>query len=506
MNNNLIVFLIFWGVWILIPILVDGVYTLVHVIVILIKGQRMKSRQYIIPKDQMPLVSIIVPTYNEEQNIDECLNFMKIQTYPHQKIEVIIVDNGSSDRTGDIVREHIIENRDELYFNGKKQKTIFSGKNYIFRNDFKVLRIVDYHRQNKAHALNLGLEQAKGEIIINIDCRARLAPEAIYNMVAKFIREPDLGACTGNIEITWRPAQALGQNGRVRFLSNGFTKTANHSFKEDFLAKCQFLEYLTSFRIGREFLEITHSMYTLSGAFSAFRRSLVQGSVFYQKDNQDYIKKKNKAWYSDRTVTEDTDLTLSLQNRHIRIGYAPYAKAYLKPVTGWQRLYAQRVRWHRGEIEVYGYHQKMMGNQRYGLFGFVIFPFTILIDHTLGFPRLIWTALLPLLILFGYSLKVVVNALILMVIFYMLIDFFNILICYPIVDRETKNKIKQVLPFALIISFFRFSVFYFRMSGFLIALKEEPKWTVSGGPIEGIKKISAKIRPNKGQLADQKEK
>lgn len=493
MNNNLLIFFIFWGVWILIPITVDGLYVLIQVITILIRGQRPSSQYYKISEEKMPTVSIIIPTYNEEKNVEECLNFLKIQTYPHEKIEIIVIDNGSSDKTGQIVREHINENTMNPLWNGHSQKIVHNDAPYEIKNSFKAIKLVTYHRQNKAHALNIGLERTTGDIIINIDCRARLHPEAIYNMAAKFVRERNLGACTGNVEITWKPPQSLNVNGRVNLNLNGEVKNEEPTLKQDFLAKCQFLEYLTSFRIGREFHNITRSMYTLSGAFSAFRRKAVGEARFYLKDNQDYLIDKNRAWYSDRTVTEDTDLTLALQSRRLRIGYAPYAKAYLKPVTSWQRLYAQRVRWRRGQIEVFGLHSNMLGNRKYGLFGSIFFPLTILIDHTLALPRLIWTSLFPFLIFFGYSPKIVFIAFLVMTLFHMGIDFFNVLICYPIVDKETKRKIRETLHYGFIISAFRFIVFYFRMSGFLIALRETPTWTITGGPIESIKKTSRKL-------------
>lgn len=494
MNNNLLIFFIFWGVWILIPITVDGLYTLIQATTVFIRGQRPKSQYFKIPANKMPLASIVLPTYNEEKNVDECLNFLKIQTYPHEKIEIIVVDNGSSDKTNQIVREHIQENTLKPLFNGHPKKIIHNNETYELKNSFRLIKLVSYHRQNKAHALNIGLERASGEIIINIDCRARLAPDAIYNMVAKFVREKDLGAVTGNVEISWEEPESLDKNGRASFYSDGFVQKEKPTLKQDFLAKCQFLEYLTSFRIGHEFHDITKSMYTLSGAFSAFRRKAPGRARFYKKDNQKYMVNKNRAWYSDRTVTEDTDLTLSLQNRHIRIGYAPYSKAYLKPVISWQKLYAQRVRWHRGQIEVFGLHSNMLGNRQYGMFGFFYFPLTLLIDQTLAFPRLVWTSLFPFLVFFGYSPKIVFTAFLVMTLFHISIDFFNIFACYPIVDKETKRKIRETLHYGFIISAYRFIVFYFRMSGFLIALRETPTWTIQGGPIEGIKNVSFKIK------------
>ena len=49
-----------------------------------------------------PLVSIVVTTKNEEKNIENCLNSIKNQNYPQNKIEIIVVDNNSIDKTKQI--------------------------------------------------------------------------------------------------------------------------------------------------------------------------------------------------------------------------------------------------------------------------------------------------------------------------------------------------------------------------------------------------------------------
>jgi hypothetical protein len=159
-------------------------------------------------------------------------------------------------------------------------------------------------------------------------------------------------------------------------------------------------------------------------------------------------------------------------------------------VEDWKRLYNQRVRWRRGQIEVFGLHKNMLGNKKYGFFGLVMFPLTLLIDHTLALPRLIWTMLLPLLVLFGYSPKTIFSAIVIMTMFHILVDFFNVFACYLAVDNETRDKIKKTLHYNFIVSTYRFIVFYFRFSGFLIALREAPRWGTSSGAIEGTKKPS----------------
>ncbi|MBU4481653.1 glycosyltransferase [Patescibacteria group bacterium] len=51
-----------------------------------------------------PLVSVVITTKSEEKNIENCLKSILNQTYPRDKIEIIVVDNNSSDRTKEIVQ------------------------------------------------------------------------------------------------------------------------------------------------------------------------------------------------------------------------------------------------------------------------------------------------------------------------------------------------------------------------------------------------------------------
>jgi cellulose synthase/poly-beta-1,6-N-acetylglucosamine synthase-like glycosyltransferase len=316
---------------------------------------------------------------------------------------------------------------------------------------------------------------ARGEIIINIDCRSFLAPEAIYNMVAKFIENPEYGAATGNVEIDWNLIYERDQRGRYLLDGDGHYRTRQLSHKEKFLAKAQFMEYLTSFRLGRQFQDITGSMYTFSGAFSAFRREVLLRSGLYR----------------DRTVAEDTDLTLDLQGQGVRLGFAEDAKAYLKPVISFERFYSQRIRWHRGQIEVIGVHLDWYGNFRKSFWRNFWLTLLLMIDHTFSFPRLIWMFLLPLFFLFGYAMTLIIEAIILMYVFYVLIDFANAFYCYQVSDGETKEKIKDSIQYCLVTPIFRLIAFYFRFGAYLEELKEPQAWTTPINPVRSIKDYRA---------------
>ena len=85
MNNNLFMVAVFWGVWIIIPVLFDGVLTFIYMLTIVFHekhhtiAKRDIASQLKIDPDRLPKVSVIIPTYNEEENINECLDYLKIQ-------------------------------------------------------------------------------------------------------------------------------------------------------------------------------------------------------------------------------------------------------------------------------------------------------------------------------------------------------------------------------------------------------------------------------------------
>jgi len=475
MNNNLFMVAVFWGVWIIIPVLFDGALTFIYMLYIIFKAPK-KHHHGLDPK-LLPRVSIIIPTYNEQDNINECLNYLKIQTYPQEKIEIIVVDNGSTDTTSEIVKNHM----KEIWQSQKSQNNVklkVNGRTYETNGFGGLLKLIIRYEKGKANALNAGINLSRGEIIINIDSRSFLVPDAIYNMVAKFIEYPEYGAATGNVEVDWTLLYERQTDGQYILDDDGHYVPRLLSRKEKFLGKSQFMEYLTSFRLGRQFQDITVSMYTFSGAFSAFRREILMQSKLY----------------NSRTVAEDTDLTLDLQGQNVRLGFVEDAKAYLKPVISFEKFYAQRVRWHRGQIEVIGLHLDWYANLSKGFWRNIWLSALLMIDHTFGFPRIIWIFLLPLFFLFGYSMTLILEAILLMYVFYVLIDLLNAFYCFRVADAETKAKIKDSFQYCLVTPIFRLITFYFRFAAYLEVLKEPQAWSTPINPVRSVKEYRSSLK------------
>lgn len=415
--DHAIALIIYWGVWLLIPIVVDGITTLYSLIgVFLVQIQNYRNR--VPPLQAYPLITIIIPVYNSEKTLEACLRSIAAQDYPAQKMEVHLVNNGSSDRSH------------QIFVRLREKLPLHMGWYAIFD-------------KGKAWAMNAGIHMANGAYVFNIDSDVVLAPDAVRKVVEEMEYKRDLGGVTGAIQVL-----PPDQN--------------DHPLTR-LLGQCEFFEYLTAFHVGREHQTLMQNIYTLSGAFSVFRRELLLQTGLYR----------------NFTVTEDTDLTFELHERFgdWRIACVSSAIAYVHPIESFNALYAQRTRWQRGQMEVSSRHADLMEKPMWHMRGFSPAR-TLLVDHTLAFPRIVWTFLLPVLAFFGYPLSLIVTAFLVLYAFYMLIDLAWVSVAWMGVNRAARKRLNSFLWLIPVMPFYRMVVFWFRISGFLHAVAEPGTWRV----------------------------
>lgn len=118
-----------------------------------------------------PLVSVIVPAYNAEETIVECLESVHQQTY--NNIEIIVVDDGSLDNTYSTIKE------------------------YQFVNDVKKLKVFQIDNSGPAYARNYGIRYASGEYIAFLDSDDKWEPNKMARQIdiLKQNHEIDLLGC-----------------------------------------------------------------------------------------------------------------------------------------------------------------------------------------------------------------------------------------------------------------------------------------------------------------------
>ncbi|KJS02347.1 MAG: hypothetical protein VR68_03120 [Peptococcaceae bacterium BRH_c4a] len=410
-------FLLFWGVWLLAPLMFDISTAIVYFISLFFHSYKAKP----VPELTFyPMVTIVVPVYNSTGNLYQCLRSILYQSYPVDCIHVICVDNGSQDNSFEVFQRFQAEHH-ELAVSWAK-----------------------LDRPGKSRALNAGLYSGKGSYLCNLDSDTTLDKDAIMQVVKTFENDPSLVAATGTIRVD----KELGKN-------FGFIDIVNY---------CEVIEYLIAFDVGRRYQTLTNTLFTLSGAFSVFRRDIILQSFMYQ----------------DRTLAEDTDLTFyirnAVKNKKARIGSISSAVAFVEPIESLSRLYSQRVRWQRGEIEVASISFSNIPNAFQAVKEFT--GRILISDHTQAFSRLTWTFLIPFLYFLGYSLPLVVISMTGLFLCYLLLDAAYFLVAYKSVNKAYRKDLKKIWWIVLFLPVYRYFSYWFRMSGILMALTELKSWQV----------------------------
>jgi cellulose synthase/poly-beta-1,6-N-acetylglucosamine synthase-like glycosyltransferase len=124
--------------------------------------------------EYQPPLSILIAAYNESQSIAATLANKLALEYPADKLEIIVISDGSTDGTDEIVRSF-----------GHRQVRLLRQE----------------PRAGKTSALNLAIGMATGEIVVFSDANSLYATDALRHMVANF-NDPDVGYVTGNMVYT----------------------------------------------------------------------------------------------------------------------------------------------------------------------------------------------------------------------------------------------------------------------------------------------------------------
>lgn len=207
-------------------------------------------------------VSIIIPAHNEEAVIGEKLENTSALDYPFDKFEIIVVSDGSSDNTNEIVE--------------------------AFQSDCQVNFIKIEQRQGKANALNVGLQHATGEVIVFSDSSIMLAADALRAITARF-EDERIGCISGEDHIPGGGGEGL--YGRYELFlrnlesANGSIVGASGSLYAQRKELCvPFLEGLAP-----DFLSVLN---TVEQGYRAVSEPRAQGTMSAVSDTQDELRRK----------------------------------------------------------------------------------------------------------------------------------------------------------------------------------------------------------------------
>lgn len=276
----------------------------------------------------LPTVSVFIPAHNEEIVIAQTLQAMSRLYYPKDKLEVIVINDNSSDRTGEIAQE--------------------------FANKYSFICVIETQPTNKgigkSSALNEALSQSSSEIIVVYDADNTPEKMAVWYLVMGLINDPKSAAMVGKFRVinakkTWLTRfinieticfQWMAQGGRWRW-----------------------------FKVA-----------TIPGTNFAIRRSIVE---------------KLGGW-DVRALAEDTELTIRLYNLGYHIRFFPAAITWEQEPETLRVWWNQRTRWARGnQYVVLKFMRQIFKMKRkriifdlfYFFFTYFLFFFGVIVSNTL---------------------------------------------------------------------------------------------------------------------------
>lgn len=339
----------------------------------------------------LPLVTLLVPAYNEEVTIAESVRSLLRLTYP--AYEIVICNDGSKDRTVQVLLKEFQFVRAEFEYDdhlGTAPIRAFYESRAPLPPGLRRLVLIDKENGGKADALNAAINVSRGEFVTSMDADSLLVPDALL-LAARPIQAAPKEVVAVGVQVGLTNGSRI-EGGRI----------VEARIPAAWIARFQIVEYMRSFAQGRTALTALNSVLILSGVFALMRRDLVIAiGGFLTK----YMRSRVGIEYcgaGSHTVCEDMEIVVRLHRYLLdkglpgRIVALPFPTAWTEAPENYRDIGKQRSRWYRGLLEVLNYHRAMMFRRRFGRIGLFALPY-----------QLVFEAMAPVLECLGYMLLVV---------------------------------------------------------------------------------------------------
>lgn len=248
------------------------------------KEQKQAEKLFDTPGVEWPTVSIMIPAHNEEKVIERTVQAMLALDYPVDRLQILVINDGSRDRTREILDRMAAEDA----------------------------RVQPYHvpagqgGKGKSRALNLGRQVATGEIVCIYDADNQPEKHALRYLIAELIQHPELGA-------------ALGKFRTINKDRNWLTAFIN----------IETLSFQWMLQAGRWGLM---RIATLPGTNFVVRQSLLE----------------ELGGWDEEALTEDSEMSLRIYALGRYIKFVPHSVTWEQEPESWAVWLKQRTRWVRG--------------------------------------------------------------------------------------------------------------------------------------------------------------
>jgi len=233
---------------------------------------------------EYPSCTVLIPAHNEEKVIDATLTAMRQLDYPTHQLTILVVNDGSTDNTRDIILRHAAEDSRVRLFDVPRGE---GGK-------------------GKSRALNLGVQETTSDVIAIYDADNTPHRRALRYLVAQLLLHHELGAVIGKFRTV---------NKNVNLL----TKFIN----------IETLSFQSMLQAGRWQM---HQIATLPGTNYVIWRKIIQ----------------DLHGWDEEALTEDSELSIRIYEEGYKIKFLPYAVTEEQEPQSWSVWLKQRTRWVRG--------------------------------------------------------------------------------------------------------------------------------------------------------------
>lgn len=240
--------------------------------------------------DYEPSITFVIPCKNEEDAIAETIETCFMAEYPAEKVQVIAINDGSTDGTGRIMR--------------------------ALAKKYPNLVMIDWkENRGKREAMAEGFRLASGEIVIQLDSDSTIEPSTVRHIVEPFAN-PVIGAVCGHADVA--------------------------NADENYITKMQAVYYYVSFRVMKAAESVFYMVFCCSGCSSAYRKSAVM-PILDQWLNEMFLGKKV-------TYGDDRSLTTWILKAGWRSIYTDRVRAYTIAPNNIKQLFNQQLRWKKSWI------------------------------------------------------------------------------------------------------------------------------------------------------------
>ncbi len=333
-----------------------------------VAGHFVEDLDLIDESDYTKPLTMVVPAYNEEVTIVDSVTNLIQCDYP--RFEVVVVNDGSSDRTLEVLKQAFRLRRTDLPYRdaiGTARVRAMYEATVPMPKNVSQLIVIDKENAGKADALNAGINTSTSPYFVSLDADSILDQRALKELMRMVQEDPRIVAAGGQVAI-----------------ANGCTirggKVVSVGLPTHPWARFQMVEYLRSFTTGRTGLDRLDSILILSGVFAVFEKETVIRAGGYltplvqHKLIEEYIGERTG------TVCEDMEIVVRLHRfirdkaRDRRIGFLPHPVAWTEVPERLDSLRKQRGRWYRGLRESLFYHRDMLFRKKFGRIGWFALP------------------------------------------------------------------------------------------------------------------------------------